>query len=433
MIISLDKQPTIGVIQFASPQAGSQLPGYLLRRIAEAIADSLSLAVAGLKVRIPLLISNDRHYILLTTPLNRTAVADYAARLEVDWVVSGVLTDDGELVLDLRLYDASGELRRQQRFAEPYRMDQLADIVTLILAEVGLAPTLEPAEAVAQALGTDDVQALLAFWLARDVSPRYGLPEPSDSKAVFRLALSALKTDPTYQRVAALFAEAALDLSATSDEPTDETMQLLATLRAVTIDTPCAPITARAYFSLGLKADQQRDHPAAGQYYDLALDADPNDISTLAHFGDLLYRMGMRSQALPLLLRACELNPADDNSAFLLGRIYELQAQPADALDWYAKAAAIRADFWQAHFYAADLLRRLDRRAEAVAEFERSLAIDPKQAQTHAELGATLAELGQPNAALPHLEQAAAALPNVAEIQTNIATVKRMVNGDGEW
>ncbi len=425
----LDKRPTIGVIQFASPQAGSQLPGYLLRRMAEAIADCLSLAVAGLTVRYPLLTTPDRRYLLLTAPPNHEVAADYAARLQADWLVCGTLADNGGLLLDLLLYDASGELRHQQRFVEPYKLQSLTDIVTLILAQARQIATLEIAQAVVQTLGTDDVSALLAYWQARDVSPRYGLPSAASDGAVYDLALVALGYDPGYQRAAALYAEAALDLNAEEDTPTAETMQRLARMRDVTTGTPCAAITASAYFSLGLKADQQRGNKAALEYYGLALQADPDNVPALAHLGDLRYRLGMRPQALPLLLRACELNPTDHDSAFLVARIYEIDERPDDALAWYARAAAARADFWQAHFYAADLLRRRDRRAGAVAELERVLKIDPQQAQTHAELGATLAELGRPAEALPHLEQAATALPDVAEIQTNIATVKRMVSG----
>jgi tetratricopeptide (TPR) repeat protein len=426
----MDRLPTIGVIQFASPQDEERYaPSYIARRLAEAVADCLSLAVAGLKVRNPLVTSATRAYLALLAPPDQQTAAGWAEQLQIDWLVCGLLTADGKLELDLMLYDAAGELRRQQRFVAPQEAAKLTQMVELILEQAGLTPTMEPAEAVAQTLGTDNEQALFAYWQARDVAPHYGLPDTAPRRSVFRLTLDALHADPDYQRAAALFAEAALDLSVAGEDPSDEMMLMLATLRALTIGTACAPITARAYFSLGLKADQQRDNMAALQYYNLALDADPNDFASLAHLGDLRYRLGMRPQALPLLLRACELNPGDDNSAFLVARIYEMQEQSDEALAWYAKAAAARADFWQAHFYAADLLRHLDRREEAVAEFERTLQIDPKQAQTHAELGATLAELGYPNAALPHLEQAAAALPNVTEIQTNIATVKRMLSG----
>ncbi len=425
----MNRLPTIGIIQFASPHADIVLPGYLLRRMAEALADCLSLTVAGLKVRNPLFTSSDHRYLLLTNPPYREA-AEYAAKLGTDWLVCGLLTADEGLILDLMLYDAGGELRWQQRFIQPQRAITLAQIVELILEQLELTPTLEPAQATAQTLGSANEQALFAYWQARDVAPRYGLSYAGPDGAVFSLALDALRADPGYQRAAALYAEAALDLSAESDTPTAETMQRLAQLREVTAGTPCAAITASAYFSLGLKADQQRGNKAALEYYDLALQADPDNVSALAHLGDLRYRLGMRPQALPLLLRACELNLSDDNSAFLVARIYEMQEQPDEALRWYAKAATARADFWQAHFYSADLLRRLDRNEEAVAEFERTLQIDPKQAQTHAELGATLAEMGRPTEALPHLEQAAAALPNVTEIQTNTATAKRMMSGE---
>lgn len=420
--------PTIAVIQFASPQAGIYLPGYLLRRMAEALADCLALAVAGLPLRNPLFTSPDRRYILFTDPPTQPAAADYAARLQADWLVTGVLTDAEEYALDLLLFDASGKLCQQRRFVEPQQPAAFVGMVEMILANIGLSATLPPAAAVAQALGSANEQAVDDYWQARDVAPRYGLANTGEDGLVFDRALHALSADPAYQRAAALYAEAALDLSASSDPTSEATMQRLAALREVTAGTPCAPITASAYFSLGLKADQQRGNKQALEYYTLALQADPDNVAALAHLGDLRYRLGMREQALPLLLRACELNPSDEHSAWLVARIYEMQEQPDAALQWYAKAAAARSDFWQAHFYAADLLRRLNRPEEAVAEFERTLAIDPKQAQTHAELGAVLAELGRPAEAIPHLEQAAAALPEVAEIQANIATVKAMMS-----
>jgi len=189
------------------------------------------------------------------------------------------------------------------------------------------------------------------------------------------------------------------------------------------------PQNANALFTLGQAAEQQHDEQEARAYYQRAIVADGAHAHAHAALGDLLYRRKERAAARPHLERAASLDPSDHDSAFLAARSYEQAGEDEQSLVWYAKAAVAKADFWQANFYAANLHRRRGDLEAALRAMLGVLAIDPQQAQTLAETGALLAEMGRLAEAIPYLERAAAALPQAEAPRTNLARVRALLGG----
>lgn len=70
------------------------------------------------------------------------------------------------------------------------------------------------------------------------------------------------------------------------------------------------------------------------------------------------------------------------------------------------------------------LLLQTARPAEALAEFERVLRLDPRHAEAHNNLGRALVQLGRPEEALRHVREAVRLNPNNAEARQNLGRLE---------
>ena len=127
-----------------------------------------------------------------------------------------------------------------------------------------------------------------------------------------------------------------------------------------------------------------------------------------------------------------KLDPQSALSHFNLGNaLFELKRHE-EALASYDRAIAIRPDFAQAHHGRATVLGtfELKRYEEALASYDRALAIRPDFAEAYHGRGTVLRTLGQIEEARHVLEKAVALAPRKAEFYGALAESKRFVDGD---
>ena len=113
-----------------------------------------------------------------------------------------------------------------------------------------------------------------------------------------------------------------------------------------------------------------------------ALDADPNNVLALTHLSIKFY--------LPVMM-----NRSADPRADL---------KRADELA--SRALVLDANSWVAHFIKGNVLRAEGRLDDAIAEYERALALDPSAANAYASLGDMYATLGQYEKGIEFMDKA---------------------------
>jgi tetratricopeptide (TPR) repeat protein len=102
-----------------------------------------------------------------------------------------------------------------------------------------------------------------------------------------------------------------------------------------------------------------------------------------------------RSEAQQEFRRELALNPASAESEYMLGVIAWLQSNPRESLQYSLEALKLRPDFVDAHIAAGKALRALHRAAEAVAQLEAAVRLDPKNEVAHYRLAEEYREIGR--------------------------------------
>src|SRR5204863_220649 len=119
-------------------------------------------------------------------------------------------------------------------------------------------------------------------------------------------------------------------------------------------------------------------------------------------------------------------------SHFNLGNaLFELKHHE-EALASYDRAIAIQPDFVQALSNRGNALFELKRHEEALASYDRAIAIRPDFAEAYHGRGTVLRTCGQIEEARHILEKAVALAPRKVEFDGSLAECKRFVDGDPE-
>jgi tetratricopeptide (TPR) repeat protein len=98
-----------------------------------------------------------------------------------------------------------------------------------------------------------------------------------------------------------------------------------------------------------------------------------------------------------------------------LGQALWADGRRDEAIAQYQRAVALQPAWAPAYFSLGNALREAGRPAEALTALERAVALDPTHARARYSLGTTLVTLGRPREAIEQLRQAVAALPEFAD------------------
>ena len=172
---------------------------------------------------------------------------------------------------------------------------------------------------------------------------------------------------------------------------------------------------------------------AAGQFHDAAdayaavLAVDPDRAAAHAGLGRALFRLGHYAEALDAMTRATARQPDLPDAVTL----HRLMGQAAQQLGRAGEAAghydrALRLDPRDVPALDRLAMVRFGQRqfAAALDLYGRLLEVNPNDAQTHANVGATLYHLGRPDAAIASLQRALALDPSLETARSSLERIQ---------
>lgn len=133
-----------------------------------------------------------------------------------------------------------------------------------------------------------------------------------------------------------------------------------------------------------------------------------------------LFKQGRLSEALTQGKALSGQYPGDPTVHNILGVINARIGHAEEALACYDRALAIKPDFAEVHNNRGNLLNRLGQNAEAVASYRKALQIKPEYAEAHNNLGVALYDAGEIDQATTSYREALRVRPSYAEAQNNL-------------
>lgn len=205
------------------------------------------------------------------------------------------------------------------------------------------------------------------------------------------------------------------------------------------------PDHAEAYYKRGNALKDLGQLAAALTSYDAAIERKPDFQYAWCNRGAVQQGLGQHEAALNSFDQAVKLNPDDSiaraNRAALIQGMSEAHANRGielrnqerweEALAAYDRALALRPDYVDCLLNRSSLLRAQLLWDAALASCERAIALQPDYAEGHFERASILAELARYTEALAEYDRAIAIRPDFAEAQYNRALLL-LLTGDYE-
>jgi tetratricopeptide (TPR) repeat protein len=171
---------------------------------------------------------------------------------------------------------------------------------------------------------------------------------------------------------------------------------------------------ARGLHQQGLLAD-------AEAAYDEILQREPYNVDVLHLAGILALQVGRPAQGVELIRRLLRLNDNDSGAHCSLAGGLRALRRHDEALASYDRAIALQPDFARAYSNRGVVLADMQRHEEAVASHDRAIALRPEFAEAHSNRGVVLAALLRHEEALASFDRAIALQPNNAAPHYNRA------------
>jgi len=138
--------------------------------------------------------------------------------------------------------------------------------------------------------------------------------------------------------------------------------------------------------NLGILAAREGNYDQAIQYFQRALQIDPEHSIALQNLGSAYLQKKDWPQAKRALERALELNPDDAEANYSLGMVYAQQNDTERAYEYLQKALASRPTYPEALNNLGILYLRTRRPEEAIRSFEQSIRVAPAYDQAYLNL-----------------------------------------------
>ena len=171
---------------------------------------------------------------------------------------------------------------------------------------------------------------------------------------------------------------------------------------------------------LGLFHSSRGDAPAAERAYREALELNHQLVAAYLNLADLLRAQGRDEEARELLLKALAVAPDNGNTLHALGLLETRSEDPARALDYLGRAAALETRGTRHRFVYAIALHDLGEPRKALVELNRLNRLFPSDEQVLLALANYSAELGEWSQARSHadkLVKLAPQNPNYQQLQ----------------
>lgn len=178
-------------------------------------------------------------------------------------------------------------------------------------------------------------------------------------------------------------------------------------------DTP--PVDANA-FAQALSLHQQGQLAAAETLYTAILHAQPQHSDALHFFGVLKNQQGQALRAVELITRALDINPDNAAAHSNLGLALHALKRFADAIASYDRALAIKPNA-EAYYNRGNSLLALDRFDAALASYDGALSVKPDYLEALSNRGIVLRNLNRFDEALGNYQRILTIKPDSAEAE----------------
>lgn len=176
-----------------------------------------------------------------------------------------------------------------------------------------------------------------------------------------------------------------------------------------------APRHLRARFNLASIYHEQKRYEEAAAQYTLLLKAYPHHARSLVNLADIAMAEGQPGRAYVLLLQAVAVEPDRGYPYSFLGRYFYEQGKLTEAREALERSLAIEDDALT--YYRLGLLSlRQGRDAEALAQFSRAVALNPRDARALYQLALLALQHQQYDEATRALQRLTVLTPRDAEI-----------------
>jgi len=160
---------------------------------------------------------------------------------------------------------------------------------------------------------------------------------------------------------------------------------------------------------------------AAG--YTEVLRLDPGNADALYYLGMISCQRGRFAEGAVLARKSLGSDPRHARAHVLLGRALNALEQRDDALASFERAIALAPELAPAHGHRADVLSELGRDAEAIESYDRALALDPELIEDRFNRGTALLAVGRYDEALASFDRVLAARPDLAKAKVGRGNV----------
>jgi tetratricopeptide (TPR) repeat protein len=160
-----------------------------------------------------------------------------------------------------------------------------------------------------------------------------------------------------------------------------------------------------AWNNLGILAAREGDYDAAIEYFQHALQIDPQHSIALGNLGSAYRQKQDWAQAKTMLERALAINPDDAEANYSLGMVYAQQSDTEHAYEYLQKAIAARPAYPEALNNLGILYLHTGKPAEAMQSFEQAIRVAPEYDQAYLNLARVYAIQGDREKAKTVLRQ----------------------------
>lgn len=175
-----------------------------------------------------------------------------------------------------------------------------------------------------------------------------------------------------------------------------------------------------------LQLHQQRRFAEAEVLYRQLLAMNPNNIEGLHMLGVLLYQAGHPAPGAELIDRAVALQPAHVDALINLAEVRRTLGHNQQALAAIDRAIALNPRSSPAHTNRAAILRQVDRLDDALVAARTAIALDPAQALAYVHAGCAMLR-SSPADAIAFFEKAIALNPNNADTISSLGVCYEML------
>jgi predicted O-linked N-acetylglucosamine transferase (SPINDLY family) len=193
-------------------------------------------------------------------------------------------------------------------------------------------------------------------------------------------------------------------------------------------EVPPAPDRFPDKMRQALALHQSGQLAAARTHYEDALCLRPDSFDALHLLGLIAYQTGDPALAEQRIARAIRINALDPAAHSNRGLALHGLRRLDDALASYDRAIALKPDYAEAHSNRGNTLKELGRLDDALASYDRAIAIKANAAETHYNRGNTLRDLKRLDDALAGYDRAIVIKPDYVEAHYNRGLVLADLN-----